>query len=56
MCDASDYAVRIVLGQCVDKLPHVIYYESMTLNNTQLNYSTMEKELLVVVFALHKLF
>ncbi|XP_059631160.1 uncharacterized protein LOC132274029, partial [Cornus florida] len=26
MCDASDYALGAVLGQRVDKLPHVIYY------------------------------
>jgi hypothetical protein len=54
MCDASDYAVRAVLGQRIDKLPHVIYYTSRTLNDAQLNYSTTEKELLAVVFALDK--
>jgi hypothetical protein len=54
MCDASDYAVGAVLGQRVDKLPHVIYYASKTLNDAQLNYSTTEKELLAIVFALDK--
>ncbi|KAM2811938.1 hypothetical protein COP1_044518 [Malus domestica] len=54
MCDASDYAVGAVLGQRRDKLPHVIYYASRTLNNSQLNYATTEKELLAVVFALEK--
>jgi hypothetical protein len=54
MCDASDYAVRAVLGQRIDKLPHVTYYASRTLNDAQLNYSTTEKELLAVVFALDK--
>ena len=54
MCDASDYVVGAVLGQRVDKLPHVIYYASMTLNDAQLNYSTTEKELLAVIFALDK--
>jgi hypothetical protein len=54
MCDASDYAVGAVLGQRVNKLPHVIYYASRTLNDAQLNYSTTEKELLAVVFALEK--
>jgi hypothetical protein len=54
MCDASDYVVGAVLGQRVDKLSHVIYYASRTLNGAQLNYSTTEKELLAVVFALDK--
>jgi hypothetical protein len=53
MCDVSDYAVIAILGQCVDKLPHVIYYASKTLNDAQLNYLTIE-ELLAVVFALDK--
>ena len=43
MCDASDYAVGAVLGQRIDKVPHVIYYTSRTLNDAQLNYSTTEK-------------
>ena len=42
------------MGQRIDKLPHVIYYASKTLKYAQLNYSTIEKELLVVVFALDK--
>jgi hypothetical protein len=54
MCDASDYAVGAVLGQRIEKLPHVIYYASRTLNDAQLNYSTTENELLAVVFALDK--
>ncbi|KAM2151461.1 hypothetical protein ACFX1R_045904 [Malus domestica] len=54
MCDASDYALGVVLGQRKNKQPHVIYYASRTLNDAQLNYSTTEKELLAVVFALDK--
>ncbi|CAN6562609.1 unnamed protein product [Malus baccata var. baccata] len=54
MCDASDYVVGAVLGQRVNKVPHVIYYASRTLNDAQLNYSTTENELLAVVFALEK--
>ncbi|CAN6721096.1 unnamed protein product [Malus baccata var. baccata] len=54
MCDASDYALGAVLGQKKEKRPHVIYYGSRTLNDAQLNYSTTEKELLAVVFALDK--
>ena len=54
MCDASDFTVGAILGQGIDKLPHVIYYASRTLNDAQLNYSTTKKELLAVVFALDK--
>ncbi|KAM1024481.1 hypothetical protein ACFX13_038477 [Malus domestica] len=54
MCDASDYAISAVLGQRRNKQPHVIHYASQTLNDAQLNYSTTEKELLAVVFALDK--
>ena len=54
MCDASDYVIGVVLGQRVDRLPHVICYASKTLNDAQLNYSTTKKELLAVVFALDK--
>lgn len=42
------------VGQRVGKLPHVIYSDSRTLNDAQLNYSTTEKELLAVIFALEK--
>ena len=52
MCDASDYALEAVLGHRVDRIPHVIYYASITLNDAQLNYSTIEKEMLAVVFVL----
>ncbi|CAN6547062.1 unnamed protein product [Malus baccata var. baccata] len=54
MCDASDYAIGAVLGQRRNKQPHVIHYVSRTLNDAQLNYSTTEKELIAVVFALDK--
>ena len=54
MCDASDHIVGDILGQRIDKKPHVIYYSSKTLNDAQLNYTTTKKELLVVVFVLDK--
>ena len=54
MCDVSDYAVGVILGQRVDKISHVICYASKTLNDAQLNYSTTEKESLAVVFGLDK--
>ena len=54
MCNASDFAIRVVLGQREDGKPYVIYYTSKTLNEAQRNYITTEKELLVVGFALDK--
>ena len=54
MCDASDFAIGAVLGQRNNNKQHVIYYSSRTLNDTQLNYTTTEKEFLAVVFALEK--
>ena len=54
MCDASDLAMWAILGQREDGKPYVIYYTSKTLNETQRNYTTTEKELLAVVFALDK--
>jgi len=54
ICNASDFAIGAVLGQRIDNKQHVIYYSSRTLTNAQQNYTTTEKEFLVVVFALGK--
>lgn len=59
MCDASNYAVCITLegnkdNPSKDKKMHAIYYASITLYEEQINYETIEKELLVVVFAINK--
>ena len=54
MCDASDYAVGAALGQNKEKVLYVISYASKPLNEAQCNYTTTEKELLAVVFALEK--
>jgi hypothetical protein len=54
MCDASNYTIGAVLGQTKDTKHHAIAYTSNTLNGAQLNYATTEKELLDVVFAIHK--
>ena len=54
MCDASDYAVGAVLGQKKEKLFYVIHYASKVLNDAQSNYTTTEKELLAIVYALEK--
>jgi hypothetical protein len=54
MCDASDFAVDVVLGQRIDKKLNVIHYASKTLDAAQKNYATTEKEFLAVVFACDK--
>ena len=53
MCYASDFAVGAVLGQGKEKVFYAFYYVSRTLNDSQLNYATTEKELLAI--ALEKL-
>ena len=53
MCDASDYAMGAVLEQRTDKTFRAIYYASKTFNEAQENYSTTEKEL-VMIFACEK--
>ena len=54
MCDASDFAKEVVLGQKAEKVFKAIYYASKTFNEAQENYSTIEKEMLVIVFACEK--
>ena len=52
MCDASDLAVDAVLGQRAEGKSYVVYYASKTLNEAHRNYTTTEKELMAVVYAL----
>jgi hypothetical protein len=54
LCDASDYAIGAVLDQLKDKKHYAISYASKTLTGPQLNYATMERELLVIIFAVEK--
>jgi len=54
MCDANNFAVGAVLGQRNGKAAHAIYYASRTLDSAQINYSTTEKEMFAVIFALEK--
>ncbi|RDY05281.1 Retrovirus-related Pol polyprotein from transposon 17.6, partial [Mucuna pruriens] len=56
MCDASNSALGAVLGQRAGVgLPvRVIAYASRTMDSAQRNYTTTEKELLAIVFALDK--
>ena len=55
MCDASDYAMRAVLGQRTEKIFKAIYYANKTFNETTENYSTTKKNMLVLVFASEKI-
>ncbi|RDX90798.1 Retrovirus-related Pol polyprotein from transposon 17.6, partial [Mucuna pruriens] len=56
MCDASNSALGAVLGQRAraGQPVHVIAYASRTMDPAQQNYTTTEKELLAIVFALDK--
>ena len=54
MYNASNYFVKAVIGQRKRKMFHSICYASKTLTNAQLNYTTIEKELLTVVFIFDK--
>ena len=54
MCDASDYVVGAVWGQRLDKKPIVMCYASKTLIEAQINYTTTEKEIVAVIYALEK--
>ncbi|GJV03258.1 reverse transcriptase domain-containing protein [Tanacetum coccineum] len=54
MYDASDFAVGVILGQKEGRNFHPIYFASKTLNAAQQNYTIIEKQLMVVVFAFDK--
>ncbi|CAM8902416.1 unnamed protein product [Rhodiola kirilowii] len=54
MCDASDFAVGTVLGQCIDKKLHVVYYASKVIAGAAANYTTTKKEMLAIVYASEK--
>nr|GEV68915.1 reverse transcriptase domain-containing protein [Tanacetum cinerariifolium] len=49
MCDASDFAIGVVLGQRKMKHFQPIHYASKTMTEAQIHYTTMEKEMLAVV-------
>nr|GEY72843.1 reverse transcriptase domain-containing protein [Tanacetum cinerariifolium] len=54
MCDASDFAIGAVLGQRHEKHFKPIHYASKTMNDAESNYTTIEKEMLAVVYAFEK--
>ena len=51
MCNANDYAMGAFFGQRIEKIFRAIDYASKTFNEAQENYSTIEKEMLAMVFA-----
>ena len=55
MCDASDYAIGVVLGQRTNKKFRAIYHANKTFNKAQESYLTTEKAMLAVVFACEKI-
>ena len=52
--DASDFALGAVLAQGPLNKDHVVAYASRTLHGAELRYSTYERELLAIVFAVHQ--
>lgn len=51
---ASDKYVGIALAQIYDKFPYAIYFIRKIMSKAELNYTMIEKELLVVVHSLNK--
>nr|GEZ15508.1 hypothetical protein [Tanacetum cinerariifolium] len=54
MCDASDFTIGAVLGQCKTKHFQPIHYASKTMTEAQIHYTTTEKDILAVVYAFEK--
>nr|GEV54795.1 hypothetical protein [Tanacetum cinerariifolium] len=54
MCDASEFAIGAVLGQCQEKHFRPIHYASKTMTEAESNYTTTKKELLAMVYAFEK--
>lgn len=54
MCDARNYTLGAMLGQTRNKIFHVIYYASRTINDSRSNYATTEKEFLDAIVVIDK--
>nr|GFB04464.1 reverse transcriptase domain-containing protein [Tanacetum cinerariifolium] len=54
MCDASDFAVGAFLRQRIENHFRPIHYASKTMSEVESNYTTIEKEILAVVYAFEK--
>nr|GEY19919.1 DNA-directed DNA polymerase [Tanacetum cinerariifolium] len=54
MCDANDFVIGPILGQCQDKHFRPIHYASKTMTEAESKYTITEKEMLAVVYAFEK--
>nr|GEY41808.1 reverse transcriptase domain-containing protein [Tanacetum cinerariifolium]GEY51856.1 reverse transcriptase domain-containing protein [Tanacetum cinerariifolium] len=54
MCDASDFAIGVVLGKRHEKHFRPIQYASKTMTDAESHYTTTEKEMLAVIYAFKK--
>nr|GEX15957.1 reverse transcriptase domain-containing protein [Tanacetum cinerariifolium] len=54
MCDASDFAIGTIMGQCQKNHFRPIPYASKTMTEAESNYTTTEKEMLAMVYAFEK--
>nr|GEZ44665.1 reverse transcriptase domain-containing protein [Tanacetum cinerariifolium] len=54
MCDASYFAIGVVLGKRHEKHFKPIHYASKMMNDVETNYTTAKKEMLAVVYAFEK--
>jgi hypothetical protein len=53
--DTSQLIVGAILAQnLINKFDQLVMYASKLLNSTQINYTTIEKEALAMVYVLHK--
>jgi len=52
--DASDFAIGAILLQEVDEVRHPVWFASRTLRPAEINYSTFQKEILAVLWAIEK--
>lgn len=52
--DASDYAIRVVLGEKEGAIEHAIYFISKNLQGEKFNYTMSEKDSLAIIYMLNK--
>lgn len=54
VCNTSDHVVGVILRQRKQNKFYVIHYGRNVLKEVQVNYTTMEKEILGIVYAIEK--